>query len=155
MYVIFALILCHIAWSDVTKRKIPNIDIVFLFVLGFLGIYWQGWFVQSAKLAFLSALFFLFFYGIFFAFKLVAAGDVKLAAAMAFCIGGAYFFQIWCIAVMVQLVYAILAWYFPMMLKENQEKKKHSMKVQRKRQIPYGLVLGLSTGIFFLKKALL
>lgn len=144
--IIFVLLLCHIAYSDMASRKIKNIQILFLLVLGGVGLCVEGvdWFLKDAANAAFS--FFGFFCGFlfFYAFKMMGAADVKLAAALALCLGWERMLWVWLLSVALALVYAAAANYFPIM--KLKMTAVHNGAVRRNdkkfdRFVPYGALL--------------
>lgn len=140
------MLLCHIAYSDMTQRNIKNISILFLIFLGVFGFFVDSlnWFVKDAAIAAFSfiAVFCGFF--IFYVFKMMGAADVKLAAALALCLGWERMLWVWLLSVALALVYAAAATYFPALKLKMTAVHSGAVRNNDKkfdRFVPYGALL--------------
>jgi Flp pilus assembly protein protease CpaA len=108
--VLFLLLLCHIAFLDVAKRRILNFSVASVFVLGGLNLIFKdvSWMVVDWRVAVLSCLLVFCFFFLFYAIGLMGGGDVKLAAALAFCLGLEQFFWIWVVSVVFAVAYGLV-----------------------------------------------
>ena len=108
--VVLLLLLCHIAFLDVAKRRILNFSVASVFVLGGLNLIFKdvSWMVVDWRVAVLSCLLVFCFFFLFYAIGLMGGGDVKLAAALAFCLGLEQFFWVWVVSVVFAVAYGLV-----------------------------------------------
>ena len=109
MIFIFLLLLFYVVENDVKKKKIFNESVMMCFVIGAFFLIFdnqqkisQGW-IDSLVATILYFLFFIAFYIIGF----MGAGDVKFGTALAFCFGVKLFFYVWCISILISIIYSI------------------------------------------------
>lgn len=148
MLFVFLLILCHIAYCDVTERRIPNISVLMVYIFGGLSFFLNNFFlsislIEAVSASFLVFLFFLFFY----ALGIMGAGDVKLGAALGFCFGMHIFFMIWVISILFLFIIESLIFIFKKfgyVLVEND-----AIRVNRK-YMPYGAYLSSGALIYLI-----
>ena len=148
MFLLFYFLLGYIAYCDIAKRKIKNLGVLGFFLLGCVGIWLDTWFIYSYKTAFLSMA--IVFLGglVFYALRVMAAGDVKLCAVLAFCMGLENFLGVWLVSLFVSLIYVLLAYLKPSFFYKRTENIIQKEIKGRARLIPYGLVLAISVLIF-------
>ncbi|MNY86441.1 Type IV leader peptidase family protein [compost metagenome] len=107
---ILLLLLCHIAFLDVAKRRVLNFSVAIVFVLGGLNLMFKdvSWMLTDWSVAAISCLVVFGFFYLFYAFGIMGGGDVKLAAALAFCLGLEQFFWVWVVSVVFAVAYGLV-----------------------------------------------
>nr|WP_314704881.1 A24 family peptidase [uncultured Comamonas sp.] len=108
--VLLLLLLCHIAFLDMAKRRILNFSVAIVFVLGGLNLIFKdvGWMQTDWSTAAISCLAVFGFFYLFYAIGVMGGGDVKLAAALAFCLGLEQFFWVWVVSVVFAVAYGLV-----------------------------------------------
>lgn len=145
-------ILSYIAWSDITKRKIYNKSIIFLFLvtLWLNFIFPRTWSVGLFSDIFLSFFIYFFSFLIFYIFKWMGAGDVKLGGVLAILFGVHNFFVVWLISVFMLLIYVGSVKVFYVYGLERVRKKLTFNDVGNK-YVPYGAMLCSASIIYIFK----
>lgn len=146
--IIFFFLLCHVIFNDMTKKKILNTSVIMCFVVGvyFLGFDQKNQISAGFKDSSLAFLLFSGFFLVFYTQGWMGAGDVKLGAALAFCMGLKLFFYVWVLSVGLALVYSVFLKFFA-----------HGAGMQRSgstagvagnrgsvKNVPYGAVLSMA-----------
>jgi len=147
--VLFALLLCHIVFLDVTKRRILNFSVVLIFVFGALNLVFQGveWMVSEWHWAAISSLIAFIFFYFFYATRLMGAGDVKLAAALAFCLGIEQFSWVWIVSAFLAVAYGVLCKLMVSMPITPTFLRLNPMVGKGIRFVPYGALMCVSVFI--------
>ncbi len=150
LFLVFTL--SYIAWSDVTKRKIYNQSIVFLFFVALWVnfIFPRNWSVDSLCDIFTSFFIYFFLFLIFYIFKWMGAGDVKLGGVLAILLGVYGFFIVWLISVFLLLLYVGSVKVFYVYGFES-ARKKLTFNDVGSRYIPYGAMLCFASLIYIFK----
>lgn len=154
MYYLFFLLLCHVAYSDMAKRKIKNISVLGIVLVGCGGIFLDDWFISSYFFALQSGVIVFIVALIFYVARVMAAGDVKLCAALSFCMGLQNFFDVWLISLLVLLVYGLMGRIAPKIFYKTADDILLKEIKGRPRLIPYGMVLSVSVVISQILKRL-
>lgn len=141
-------LLGYVIWTDMTKRKIFNTAWMLILVVGILFFLFDSsqkispsWRESLTAMGLCFAIF-LSFYRLGW----MGAGDVKLGAALAFCLGIKAFFYVWVISIGVGLLYSLGRWAW------GRYRVSASVLTAHGRHVPYGAALGLSSIFWILMR---
>lgn len=138
-------LLIHVAWSDIQRRVIPNIDTLIIFLLGILvaGTKTSPFSVAmgEAMLAAGSAVLVLL---PFYLLGWMGAADVKLAASLGIWLGFELLFQVWVLSILMAVLYPK---YSSWLLTRKQfiPSDVYRPSQSSKKFVPYGAMLCVST----------
>lgn len=131
-----------------TKKKVLNFSVITFFLMGFYFlIFYKNSAVASGWMdAICAAIACFVFFFCFYVLGWMGAGDVKFAAALAFCLGVEASVYVWGISVVMALLYSCVVF-----LQERLQAARTGVLTKHGvKYVPYGALLSASTMIYVL-----
>lgn len=145
---LFAALLCHVAWSDLARRRIPNVDVWLLLATGgAMAVSGHTPFAVTPQLALAGAVAALLGTLPFYAARWMGAGDVKLCTALGACVGWQALLPVWMVSLLVAVAYGAVwrcvAWRPQAALVAS------GGAVARQKVVPYGAALCMAVAVLW------
>ena len=147
-FLFFFFLLGHVIYVDMAKKKILNFSVLAFFLMGinFLVFYKGNSLSEGWVDAITASIGILVFFICFHLVGWMGAGDVKFAAALAFCLGVEASFYVWVISVTMALLYSSIVF-----LQARVHAARTGVLIKHGvKYVPYGALLSASTMIYVL-----
>lgn len=145
-----ALLLCHVAWCDMRQRRIPNADVLLLWLLGAGSALagaspFQVNFVQAMGGSAAALLALLPFYLV----RWMGAGDVKLGIALGTCLGWQLWLPVWTASLVLAVACAVCMRGAHRL--SGSAVPQQTRGIVKQRIVPYGAALCAATALVWWK----